>query len=280
MSRLVLLPLFLALLITACDSNVMDDEDMMAMTTLRLEPVFDGQPLVMGSTYTHNGTAINFSAARVYISDITLIAEDGTETVIQSDPLTVPAKAADDSDVTHTVSNRVIFAKHDHAHHEYDLGHVPVGEYHGVEFNVGIAGTDNRIDATQVPASHPLAKQTDLNNHWSWSNGYIFVRLDGQVDSDGDGTPDTAWETHLGKDNFLREVHLHADFEVDQEGTTQIHVMLDYHKLLEGVDLADPVQRICHTGNNLPVANAVASEISGSFMFHGVHDSDHDGHDH
>ncbi len=269
--------LFVFLFIAGCDSDVMEDEEV--MTTLRLQPVFSGQPLLMDQTYDHNGTAISFDGARIYLSEITLIAEDGTETLIEGPSITVPAKDENDADVSHTVSNRVILAKHDHGQEEYDLGMAMSGSYTGMRFKVGIDGQDNRVDASQVPSNHALAKQTDKNNHWNWANGYIYLRVDGLADSDGDGTPDAAFETHLGKTTFLREVELNTAFELTEGITNQIHVMLDYAHLLHMVDLSDPLQLLCHTGDNIPVAQKVAGQISGAFMLHGLHESEHSHHD-
>ena len=260
--------LFAATLFVGCDSDVMDDET--TMTSLRIQPVFDGQQLVAGQTYDHNGTAINFGTARIYLSEIVLIKEDGTEVSFQGDTFAVPAKNEANEDVTLTVNDRVILAKHDLGHDQWELGEAESGQYKGIRFKVGIDGANNRIDASQVPSDNPLAKQTDKNNHWSWANGYIYLRMDGQVDSDGNGTPDTPWETHIGKTTFLKTVQLDMDFELDTDNNL-IHVMVDYHKFLNLVDLSDPGQRLCHTGDNLPVAQKVGGMIAGAFEFHGLH---------
>ena len=267
--------LFAAILFVGCDSDVMHDDH--TMTSLRLQPLFDGQQLVAGQTYDHNGTAINFGTARVYLSEIVLIKEDGTEVPFEGETFAVPAKNETNEDVTLTVTDRVILAKHDLGHDEWDLGEVESGSYKGIRFKVGIDGANNRIDASQVPSTNPLAKQTDKNNHWSWANGYIYLRMDGQVDSDGDGTPDTAWETHIGKTTFVKTVELDTDFDLDPDNNL-IHITVDYHKFLHMVDLSDPTQRLCHTGDNLPVANKVGSMMAGAFEFHGLHSTE--GHTH
>jgi len=271
-----LFSLFLAaLLFVGCDSNVMDSDH--AVASLRVQPLFDGQQLVAGQTYDHNGTAINFGTARVYLSEIVLIKQDGTEVSFEGDTFAVPAKSEAGDDVTLTVSDKVILAKHDLGQDEYQLGEATSGSYKGIRFKVGIDGANNRIDASQVPATNPLAKQTDKNNHWSWANGYIYLRMDGQVDSDGDGTPDTAWETHIGKTSFLKTVQLDTNFDLDADNNL-IHITVDYHKFLHMVDLSDPGQRLCHTGDNLPVANKVGGMIAGAFEFHGLHMSEEHAH--
>ncbi|NND70010.1 MAG: hypothetical protein HKN43_00365 [Rhodothermales bacterium] len=279
-STLLLLPLFVvALLLTGCDSTVTGEGETTTVT-LFLQPVFDGAPLSsdLSTVYDLNGTAISFTSARMYISEIELVKADGSTVPFETEPITVPAKDANDNDITHTVTDKIVLVKHDLGTHKYVLGDVESGEYTGVRYKVGIAGTTNRVDASQVPANHPLAKQTDRNNHWSWSAGYQFVRVDGLVDSDSDGTPDEVWETHLGTANFLTDVESSLDFDLTDEEAVDVHIMLDYKSLMQDVDLSDPDQRLCHTADNLPVANKVGSRISSSLMLHGVHESTGSGH--
>lgn len=271
-ARLFVIPVFLALFLVGCDTNVTDDEP--ATVSFELQPVFDGQPFSTASTYSLNGSAITFSAARLYISQFTLIHEDGTETTFAGDAVTVTAKGDDGADIAHTVSDRVMLAKHDAGVDSWSLGDAPAGRYTGIRFQVGITGTDNKVDPTQFPAGHDMAKQTDKNNHWSWNSGYIYVRMDGLVDTDGDSTPDTPWETHLGMNSFAREVTLSADFTLEGGKMSNVHAMVDYADILSQIDLGLESDRLCHTMDNMPVANKVAGQLSSAFMFHGLHSMD------
>ena len=278
--RLFLLPLLLlGLFLTGCDSSADGDEGT-TMVTLFLQPTVAGTPLStdLSTTYTVNGATISFSSARMYISEITLLRKDGTAVSFEGETITVPAKDANDNDITHTVTDQIVLAKHDAGVHKYMLGEVPEGEYTGVRYKVGIAGTTNRVDPSQVPATHPLAKQTDRNNHWNWNAGYQFIRMDGLVDTNADGTPDEVWETHLGTANFLTDLNLAMDFQLNDGEGVELHIIADYGKLLQDVDLNNPDERLCHTGNNLPVANKVGAMIGEAFEFHGVHEAT--GHDH
>jgi len=274
--RTFFLPLFLtSVFLMGCDADSLNSEEDVDLT-LRLQGMFGSQQLIAGQTYDHNGANVTVTTARVYLSEFVLTTADGQEVTVTADPITVPAKDANDNDVSHTVTDKIILTKHDMAMEDYHFGTVPEGDYTSMSFRVGIVGQDNRIDASQVPSSHPLAKQTDKNNHWNWANGYIYLRLDGQVDTDGDGTVDEAWETHIGKEPFSRMVTIDTDFTLDHEMGNQLHLMIDYKHFIHMVDLADPTERLSHTGDNLPVANKVANMMDGAFMIHGVHMDEHD----
>lgn len=276
--RILLLPIVAsAVFFAGCDSTATGESDT-ASASLFLQPVFDGAPLStdLSTVYDLNGTAITFTTARFYVSEIELVKDDGATIALQANPVTVPAKDANDIDITHTVEDLIVLVKHDRGTTHYDLGELPAGNYTGIRYKIGIDGLNNRVDASQVPAGHALAQQTDRNNFWNWNAGYQYIRLDGLVDSDDDGTPDEVWETHLGTTNFLSEISQSMDFELVGGDAKDIHIIVDYKALLNEVDLGDPDQWLCHTGDNLPVANKVHGEVSNALMLHGVHDtSDH-----
>ena len=272
--------LVFGVVLSGCDSTVDDDEGT-SMVTLFLQPTVDGSPLSsdLTTTYEVNGSTITFSSARIYISEIELLKSDGTSVTFEGDAITAPAKDANDNDISHTVTDRIVLAKHDLGEHRYMLGAAERGEYTGIRYKIGIDGTTNRLDASQVPASHPLAKQTDRNNHWNWSAGYQYLRMDGLVDADADGTPEEVWEVHLGTLNFLTQMEQAMDFELHADQDVDLHIIVDYATLLSDVNLNDPDERLTHTADNLPMANKVGAMIDDGFTFHGVHDTA-DGHNH
>lgn len=259
-----------ALFLTGCDADSMTNDDTVD-ASLAVQGMFGGQPLATGTTYDHNGAAVTVSAARVYLSDFVLTTADGLEITFTSDAVTVPAKNENDEDITHTVTDKVVLAKNDLGMSENHLGEIPVGDYTSISFRVGIVGQDNRVDPTQFPAAHPMAKQTDFNNHWSWASGYIYLRLDGEVDTDDDGAVDTHWEAHIGNDSNSRVVTLDTDFTIT-EMSNQIHVMVDYQHFIEPLDLTNPQEQITHGMDNPPMAAKVVGMLDGAFMLHGVHE--------
>ena len=273
--------LLLSVVFTGCDSTV-DDEEGTAMVTLFLQPTVDGTPLSadLSKTYDINGSTITFESARIYISEIELLRNDGTSVTFEGDVITAPAKDENDADISHTVTDQIVLAKHDLGVHKYMLGPADTGEFTGIRYKVGIDGTTNRLDASQVPADHPLAKQTDRNNHWNWSAGYQFIRMDGMVDTDADSTPDEVWEIHLGTPNFLTAMEQSMDFELHADKSVDLHIIVDYATLLSDIDFSNPDERLTHVADNLPMANKVGEMIDDAFMFHGVHETDGDSHSH
>lgn len=265
------------LMLTGCEANSPEDDQ--AMIMLDLEPMVGTQSLAENTVYTLNGQKMTFTSARMYLSEIVLIQEDDTEVTFAGESITAPAKNDADETVTHTTNDRIVLAKHDAGEQAYELGEVPAGTYKGVRFKIGISGLTNKMDPTQVPATHALTKQTDRNNHWSWNSGYIFLRMDGYLDLDGDGvveeTEESLWDVHIGTGNFAQVIQLDETFSLSGGAMQNLHITVDYAKMLANVDLSDPDQRRCHTMDNLPVAQKVAADLSSAFMLHGIHDANH-----
>ncbi|MDE2771948.1 MAG: hypothetical protein OXI44_12405 [Bacteroidota bacterium] len=258
------------LLLAGCDSSATMNGS--TNLTLNLKPEVNGSELSARSsaTYDVNGATISFTSARMYLSEITLLESESISYTTDGEHITVPAKNDEDEDISHTVRDKIVLVKQDAGVNLYDLGAWPSGEYEGIRFKVGIAGTTNRIDPSQVPAEHPLSKQSDRNNHWNWNAGYLFLRIDGKVDVDNDGTPDDDWAVHLGTERFLKEVTLMQNFTLEEDSDATLDISINYGAFLENVDLTDPDQRICHTMNNMPVARAVAEQIPSAYRLEGV----------
>ena len=139
----------------------------------------DGQPLQMGSTlYSNaNGNQYNVSLLKYYVTNFTLVKNDGTETNFKT------YKLIDGSDTTSG---------------KFTLDSVANGTYTSVRFYLGVDSTRN----------HTGAQDGDLDPiHgmiWSWSTGYIFFKHEGQYkNSSGTMKP---LLFHLGTDAALTSI--------------------------------------------------------------------------
>lgn len=259
----------LSLFMISCSA----DQDDSGVTNLNLdfEPVYNSSSWSSSSTLSFGTQTIRITQARFYVSNVTLIAEDGTEVAITQDVLSFPARDGD-QDVIHQVDEYIGFVRHDQDETTLNIGQVPSGSYSGIRFDLGLRGLTNNVDPTAAPAGHPLEKKADLNNHWSWNSGYIFLRFEGYQDLDNDGvideSPESRWWLHLGTAPLLPQVTLNESFTLESDKPAELHLLMDYAKLLQafGGELPNT-----HTMNNRPQATMAFDAIPGIFEFHGVH---------
>lgn len=132
-----------------------------------------GVPLVFGTKYTNaNGDTFTVSKFNYYISNIIFKKEDGT-TYAEPESYHI---------VKHSVaSTQAITVKN-----------VPAGSYQSVSFMLGVDSARN-VSGAQTGDLDPV-KASDM--YWSWSSGYIFLKLEGSSPQSGD--PSKFITYHIG----------------------------------------------------------------------------------
>lgn len=239
--------LFLALIgatlfFTACDD---DDEPSIQEGTVNMmfEYKVGDEAFEAGKTYTIGGTAVQIDIANFYVGGITFMPEEG------------------DGGAPVSVDGKYLLVTANSGAQEVTT--LETGHWHEIEFFIGVGPEENsqsEEDYTTRPADDPLAIQSPPM-HWNWNTGYRFVRIDGMVDTDGDGTVETLMELHLGTDPFLTNLSytIHKDVE---EGANMVHFQFDLEKAFEGIDLR--TEHETHTGDNLELANKLRDNLASA----------------
>ncbi|OZC03546.1 hypothetical protein BSZ36_11475 [Rubricoccus marinus] len=269
-----------ALPLTGCDST--DTSDQPATLRLDVEPMTGSDAFQAAQPFTVNGMTAELDIAQMYLSGITLLHEDGREIMLMADePITVRAQDENQTEIQHTVEKRYVLVDADAGNTLTSLGEVPSGRYTGVRFLLGVEGLDNRIAPEDLPADHPLAPQTQTM-HWNWNAGYVFLRFDGLLDIDGDGTVDAStgtprdpasgqWRMHVGGAANAQTVTLNQSFELEGGEMQDLHVQVDLNRIVQGLDFSDASKRWCMTGGCQDVVDAAKANVQAAFSIHGVH---------
>lgn len=132
------------------------------------------QPLVLNSSVatTSTGETFTVSTFEYYLSNIKFTKSDGSSYAAPDTYFLV--NQATPTSLSFTVPN------------------VPVGEYTGVSFLVG-------VDAQKTGLTDPTTFTGDLNQannmYWSWNSGHIFLKMEGTLTSTN---PTKALVCHIG----------------------------------------------------------------------------------
>ncbi len=198
---------------------------------------FHGQDeFATGQEYSnHMGLPYTFERFRMLLSDVRLVKEDGTEEVFDSDLLVDLA------------SNDLISAEGSVPrgnNHLREVGYdLTPGVYKQLKFNVGVPANRNNGNPADYQEDHPLSIRQGL--HWTWSSGYIFLQIDGRLDSTGTGgSYNQAFVYHAGTNELLREVTIElGDFTLEDQMETQLYLHVDARRAFFGAfDMVDMVQ--------------------------------------
>lgn len=195
------------------------------------------------TTYTSNGVNFNLSSWRYYVSNFILIKSDGTELKI---------------------ADKVFLV--DIANDDYSLDSVPVGNYKGFKFTLGLDSVTNHKDPTLYSSENPLALQT-YPIHWSWNSGYIFMMAEGKFDSiaPNNVTPNKDFFFHVGTDELKRTIDFSNEaFSVVSGADKTIGIEMDFLKVISNVDLK--TENATHSfGPLYPLALKIATNWQSAF---------------
>lgn len=122
-------------------------------------------------------------------------------------------------------------------------GEFLTGTYTQAGFGIGVDNSRNiqtdpqAIPATDYPDNHPLSYASDM--YWGWATGYIFAKVQGRIDADGNGSyvdsVDRIFSYHPGVAGLYRTVNLPGAVIIEK-GVNERYVTLDIKRLVQGVD--------------------------------------------
>ncbi len=105
---------------------------------------------------------------------------------------------------------------------------VPTRKYDGISFNIGVPTDVNTTDPASYDASSPLSNNGE---YWVGWSSYIFHKIEGKMDSAGDGTFADGVALHIGSDQAFRSFDINANIEIDEDSES-IKLEFDLNDIL------------------------------------------------
>lgn len=205
--------LLLLLLTAIAFSSCKDNDDPVTQPdnfTLTFRATYDGNLLEKYKNYPYGDKVILFDKFNTYLSDITLV--NGTTEVKLSDIEWVnftPDLTPDDKSVEVTYKFTV-----------------PDGNYTGIKLGYGVKADLNAKSPSDFPTDHPLYVESE---YWSGWKSYIFTKIQGEVDLDGNDTTETNIFYHCGSDPVYNVATINGSIPV--AGTGALVVEFDLKKM-------------------------------------------------
>jgi hypothetical protein len=178
--RTIFFSLLVLVIATACGDD--KPEAPKAQLQIDLQPVFGGQNFFMDSIYTtQEGYKVKFTELKCYFT----LFGNGTNALHQAALL----------DYRETGS--LLFKK------EGDYA-----KFLNLNVVLGVDSSLNHLDPSAFPNESPLNISNAGPMHWGWSTGYIFMNIEGKVDTLIDATtnPDLSFSFHVGTDSYLQNL--------------------------------------------------------------------------
>lgn len=169
------------------------DEPKEETLSINFKLTYDNDPLVMFQQYDYpQGNKIYFSRVSFYMSNVTLINDDtpdGSQFLLSSN---------DYIDLTNSHITTEL------AEEGMTVGYgLTTENIDQIFFNIGL----NSIDNATVPTDHTSDNDLSLSGeYWPGWESYIFAKIEGMIDLDGDGELEQPVALHLGTDDAKREL--------------------------------------------------------------------------
>lgn len=203
-----------------CGGREDDDIDEFGAVDLNFQGAFGTEPLVMlAEEYPYEeGMQVRFQLFQFYISEINLIGKDGSKLNIGE----VALVNFENIQSTEAASKGLDFA----------FSNIPAGEYKGIEMGIGVVSDLNEKAPSDYAVGHPLAFQ---GNYWSGLSSYIFTKIEGNADLNGDGEFTEKLTFHIGEKEdvpLYEMISLDYDFTVSKDQATTIPLAVDLKQVI------------------------------------------------
>ncbi len=187
---------------TAC---IEDDNPTVQETTdvlLNFKAVYGEDPLIMESTYTYPGDSeVQFKRFQFYISNINLLTEQDNQNnteILEVDLIDFSESNVDPVQALEGIDKTV--------------KNVPLGEYTGIRFGIGVPADLNRTTPIDYGSEHPLG---NAENYLMPLESYVFSKIEGQADINQDGAFNHSLIYHNSRDQFYKTVQIDKPITIE-----------------------------------------------------------------
>jgi len=192
---------------------------------LSFDHLFDGSALTLGTAHeSATGARVQVDTLRYWVSNVVLVNTDGELYRFPSAFYLVEQTQAND---------RTTIA----------LDGVPDGVYTTLRLGIGVDADHNHsLDLFEGELS------TELDMHWDWSTGFIFLKVEG---THGPTGPEEEFAIHIGNDAMYQPVSIPLDgFAIAEGAPAAVRLRVDLAPVFDQFDFSE---------NNHVIGGAVSS---------------------
>ncbi len=199
---------------------------------------------------TSSGRKISLSKAQLYLSNFELIKSDGSTFLVP------------DSIVWQVRENET-----------YVIGKVPIGNYKGIRFHVGLDHATNLLTPS-LSSTDPLNQSSMWFGSSAQPDGYVFLNLEGKIDTTSAANSSEAdmkpFKYLIGTDASYTQVIMPAkDYTIVADQTQFLHLYTNYYKLFDGIAINQEanLQMTTVSANNSALGTKLRNNLSHLFVF-------------
>ncbi len=184
------------------------------LISVRTKATYDGKPLILYNWVDYpQGFKIRFQTVDIMIKGFNL--SDATHTIHSTDSVFVLHYINDnENDAKNGIVNRF---------------QVNEGQYNNLNFILGVDSLINLKKPEDFPSNSILS-----NHYYYWDvwSSFIFMKIEGQYDINGDGNFDGTFTYHTGKNDFYKTFNIPVDIIAQKGSLNEIVLDIDIKNIL------------------------------------------------
>ena len=186
---------------------------------MTFKALYSNRPLIINNVYDYNGKKIRFEKLQFFIA----YEAGNLETAVgDNTPKTALVKLTNLTDSVSAVAGVTV--------------DIPLASRTWNSINMGI-GIPKTLNA-KLPKDFSFPDgMSDSGNYWDSWQSYIFAKLEGKIDKDGDGVFETGITLHTGGNEVFTPLKYTKSFPIKDATTTKVTFELNVNELVKNIDL-------------------------------------------
>ncbi|MBT8219115.1 MAG: hypothetical protein KJP00_04795 [Bacteroidia bacterium] len=249
MKNPIYLLLVFMLFLISCDDdgpNILDD---VADVEIVFKAMFGDDPYIVNQTYDYGDDQIKIATFSFYVSDIKLGSSSNASEVEEIDFVDFSGVQVDQQSAEAGI--RIVSSE------------APIGNYPAMSIGIGVPSDLNKTSPDEYAPTHVLSK---TSHYWADWQSYIHMKIEGTLDTDGDGLfDDVSFMYHVGADETYESLEIQTPVTIVKDEMNSILVEVDLEKLFVSATRLDiEAKPRLHTAEDLTVGHFLMDNFSNA----------------
>ena len=243
MRKNLFLFLILSISIVSC-SDTEENNQIDSKLNIRLE--YNGEPFVFFNDYEYpDGKTFNLTRISFYLSEIRV--SNSNTTLVTGIPEYV--------DLTNSHSD----VQKAEIGFDFPLNDLNISDFSQISFNIGLTENDNSTHPNDYTSDNDLSRSAE---YWISWNSYIFAKIEGNIDLDGDQIKETGIALHLGSNEALRNISFENIVNNDQ-----VDIVINVEEIFENANNIFDIETTSriHSLSQIDQTNEIMDNLAAAF---------------
>ncbi len=218
---------------------------------LVFRPTYDAKPLVINQVYDYKGKKVRFERFQILLTN-----------VCSADGLAQSPTTCDESGNVYLL-NFTTLDDSARAREGFKLQLTNLAEFEKgqISFSLGVSKTLNVKEPKDFTSNNPLS---DGTNYWVDWKSYIFAKIEGKIDTAGNGRFDKPFTLHTGGNEAVSRISANKQLKIDKIGSSTLDFDVNMNTILRDIDLltVKPLHRETEKPTMLVLANAIGNAMT------------------